>query len=149
MKKLTTLIFSLLAFAAGAAVVNPNNAGHVSLAWDKSPDDYRTNDVFYRIYAGTNAALATNTLASLTNAYAGTNLSLTLTNLAAGKWFFVGTAFQGGVESLPSNLVTYTIRTTPPTAPQNLGTIFFDTTIDLTNWTERGFFRVRLNLPSP
>lgn len=128
---------------------NPANPGNVSLAWDKSPDDFGTNSVFYRIYAGTNSGLATNLSKSLTNAYAGTNLSMTLTNLPPAKWYFVGTAFSGGVESLPSNMANYTINASLPAAPGGLGTVFIDTTVDLTgtNYTERGFFRFRITMP--
>lgn len=132
----------LLAYAA-----NPANLASVTLAWNASPDDYRTNNVFYCVYAGTNAALATDITKALTNAPAGTNLSVVMTNLAAGQWVFVATAKSGGLESGPSNPAYYTIRSTPPSPPAQLATVFLDASINMTNWTDLGFFRVRIVQP--
>ena len=145
------VLLATLSLAPLAKAANPLNPASVTLAWDKSVDDTNgpANPYFYRVYAGTNVALATNILSSLTNAYAGTNLSVTITNLAPAKWYFVATAFNGGVESDPSNVTSYTVRATKPAAPGGLGTIFVDTTIDLTgtNYTERGYFKFRITMP--
>ena len=149
LKLLTIGVISILGFFCASAA-NPTNRASVTLAWDASPEDNRTTtNYFYRVYAGTNAAIATNTLASLTNAYAGTNLSITITNLPPAQWFFVATVFHGGLESIPSNMASYTVRPTPPAPPGTIGTLFIDTMIDLTgsNYTERGYFKFRRSIP--
>ena len=144
MKAFTTICLLLFCLVGKAA--NLTNLATVTLVWDASPEDYRTNNAFYRVYAGTNFGVSTDLSLALTNAYAGTNLSVTLTNLAPGTWTFVATAFSGGLESVPSNPAVYTIRATPPGAPGRMATVFLDTTINMTDWTERGFFRARIGI---
>src|SRR2546430_6708204 len=83
----------------------------VTLAWDPSPDG---NVAGYVLYYGVIGGNLTN---SLDAAYQTTG---TVSNLVAGttEFFFV-TAYNGQrVESLPSNLITYTVpgvNNTPPT----------------------------------
>lgn len=148
-KLLTIGVISILGFFCALAA-NPTNRASVTLAWDASPEDNRsTTNYTYRVYAGTNAGIATNTFNSLTNAYAGTNLSIAITNLMPAQWFFVATVFNGALESLPSNMTSYTVRSNPPAPPGTIGTLFVDTMIDLTgsNYTERGYFKFRISIP--
>jgi hypothetical protein len=120
-----------------AKAANQTNAGNVKLAWDASADDYRTNGVTYSL-------TASNAIAGVTNIAVGTNLTASITNLDAGRWVFFATAKQGGIESLPSNLVYYDVPTTRPTAPGQNRILFLDSTLDFVNWYPFAGFRLRL-----
>src|SRR6266496_2775446 len=90
---------------------SPARAGsNVTLAWDPSPD---TSVVGYIVYYGLAGGSSTNSLD------AAGQTTATVSNLTAGaNEFFYVTAYNSQrVESLPSNLVNYTIpaANTPPT----------------------------------
>jgi len=76
-------------------------AASVTLAWSPSPDATVTG---YRLYYGDTSGTVTNRLD------VGAVLTGTVTNLVAGtNYFFYATAYDGfGVESEPSNTITYT-----------------------------------------
>ena len=104
----TALLTSLLLLAFTAA------AKDVTFAWDASPTTGITN---YVIYASTNNFGAGTTLKQ----NAGTSLTTTLTNVTPGvKWWFYVTAGMDGFESVPSNVVTFTV----PHGPALLRVIF-------------------------
>lgn len=90
------VVVSLLVLLAGAA-----QATSVTLAWSASPDASVTG---YRIYYGATAGGTTNRVE------VGPALTCTVSNLVAGtNYFFFATAYDGlGVESEPSNTITYT-----------------------------------------
>lgn len=116
---------------------NLTNAGNVTLAWDASADDYKTNGVTYSLNAS-------NVTAGITNIFVGTNLSASLTNMNAGRWTFYAFAHQGGISSLPSNVTIYDVPATRPTAPGQNRILFLDSTLDLQTWTPFAGFRLRL-----
>ena len=119
------------------ALVSMARGQSVTLAWDASPDDSPTNRLFYRLYAGTNGAVA------LTNLNVGTNLSATVDRLTPGMWRFWATAVtSNGVESLPSNLVIQQV----PATPLLMRTITLQYAFALTNggFQDVGFFRLKL-----
>lgn len=82
----------------------------VTLAWSPSPDGSVTG---YALYYGRTFVAPTNRLD------VGAGLTATVTNLEPGlTYFFYATAYDStGVESEPSNLITYTLG---PTAPSQL-----------------------------
>lgn len=136
---LALLLFLVLFLGSCAPVkaANLTNAGNVKLAWDASPGDYQTNGVTYSL-------TASNVTAGVTNIAVGTNLTASITNLDAGRWTFYALAHQGGISSLPSNLVYYDVPATRPTAPGQNRILFLDSTLDLVNWQPFAGFRLRL-----
>lgn len=122
----------------------------VTLEWDKSPDAWVSG---YNIYAGTNSFYGTNGVAlPLTNyvvkVNCGTNTLCTLSNLLSGTFYFVATAYVAdNQESLPSNEVIYTVPKSPE-SPGSLRTVIiqYSTAINTTNWSDVGFFRVKIGL---
>jgi hypothetical protein len=109
----------------------------VRLAWDPSPSPGVTN---YVLYASTNELSATNLMTATTNLPCGTNLTATVTDLSAGNWWFVATAWAGGVESLPSNVLQVQV----PTPPANMRTVVLQYSGTLSNFYDVGFFKLRL-----
>lgn len=93
-RNITPVVVSLLLWLAGAA-----QAANVSLAWDASPDATVTG---YRIYCSSSNGTVTIDV--------GAVLTCTVSNLVGGVTYsFYATAYDAfGVESEPSNTVTYT-----------------------------------------
>lgn len=138
------LCLSALLLAPLALAANLTNQASVTLAWDRSADDFITNGISYRVYA-TNIAFS----ASATNMTAGTNVAVTFTNLAAGNWKFYAVAVQANLESLPSNIIFYTVPTNAPAPPGKFATVYLENSMILTvtNWSDLGFFRARIYIP--
>jgi hypothetical protein len=93
----------------------PDPSQRVTLAWTASPD---STVVGYNIYYGPVAATVTNKL------NVGLTLTTTITNLQSAKtYFFFATSYNAsGVESDPSNVLTYTTpnaTTNNPPPPTN------------------------------
>jgi hypothetical protein len=132
-------------FTLTASAANLTNLAYITLGWDRSPDDRLTNGITYRVYSGTN--LTAGSINVLTNVFAGTNTSVSITNLPPATWFFHATAFQGGMESLPSNIASVTVPATRPRPPGNFATMFLEMTLDLTNYSDVGFFRAKIYIP--
>lgn len=102
MKKLVAILMTL-AFVVKMLAV--------TLAWDASPD---ANVNGYAIYYGTNSGNWT-TRVDVGNV---TNCTITLPVGSNVTYFFVATAYTPeGVESLPSNEVSYMPPDTPPYRP--------------------------------
>lgn len=123
MKKpiLLILILSITAFVSLA------QSAQVTLAWDASPTPGVTN---YVVYASQSASMTSPIVTS-----AGTNLTGTVTIAMGTQWYFRATAQKGGLESLPSNQVSY-IAPTSPSPPGNVRLTFVfppGTTVTSTN----------------
>ena len=98
-RRLSTLC-AILVLAASSSLAQAGQS--ISLAWDASPD---ANVVGYILYYGVLGGISTNSLDVANQPMA------TVSNLNAGttEFFFV-TAYNAlRVESLPSNLITYTV----------------------------------------
>lgn len=122
-------------------VLEPARAGEVTLAWDASPSPGVTN---YVLYAHTNALSATNLASALVKVNAGTNLTALVENLRPpATWYFVATAVAGGVQSDPSNQLIVQV----PVAPANQRVLAVQFGVTLTNFTDTGFFRLRIPAP--
>jgi hypothetical protein len=82
-------------------------ASAVTLAWQASPDATVTG---YKLYYGVASGVYTNSV------NVGTNLTCRLTNLVLGvTYYFVVTAYNAaGLESLPSNEVSWFARLAAP-----------------------------------
>lgn len=89
----------LVAFAALLAIHSSTRAAEVTLEWDPAP-----NAAGYRVYYGTAPGSYTQ------SNDAGASTTLTVTGLEQGKtYFFAARAYtESGVESPPSNEVSYT-----------------------------------------
>lgn len=124
------------------AVAISASAGELTLAWDASPSATNWPGLTYRLYAGTHAQPAlTNALVRLD---AGTNLTAHLADLRPGRWWFAATALADGAESEPSNIVWADV----PVPPAALRVLVVEASLCLTtNWTDAGFFRLRLTRP--
>lgn len=121
-------------------LVRSVQAGDVHLAWDASP----TPGVTYTLYAHTNSMGATNLTSALVKVNAGTNLTALVENLRPpATWYFVATAVLGGIQSDPSNQVVVQV----PPAPANARTLVVQYGITITNFTDTGFFRLRIPAP--
>lgn len=136
------LTFLVCALCGTAFAANPVNLGNGTFGWDRSPDDFLTNGVVYRLYAGTN--VTGGIINGLTNAYTGTNISVTLTNIAPGTWYFATTAVQGGIESDFSNVLPYFVPALKPRPPGKMFMIYTQATLNFTNWIDMGAFRAVL-----
>lgn len=107
------LLLAALSWATGAA------AQSVSLGWNASSSSGVTG---YNVHYG----LASGTYTQVSNA--GNNLTATISSLTAGQtYFFAVTAYNGaGLESAPSNEVSYTASATSPPAPITVGASLFN-----------------------
>lgn len=104
MKKILPLLLLVLLLVQALADQS------VSLAWDKAAS--HTN-VIFKIRAGR----ASGSYSVFWNA--GTATTLTTPPLAPGLWFFVATAENpAGLESDPSNQISYTVPGVPDPEPQ-------------------------------
>ena len=103
----------------------------VGLAWDPSPDTSVV--VGYAIYYGTNSG----SYQDRVDVGAQTNCTITVTTNGA-TYFFVATAYTiDGVESLPSNEVSYTpswSNTNPPAITWKPSATFGDVTVSGAVW---------------
>lgn len=134
MKPLWSLVFGVWSLV-------PAFAGDVSLAWDASPSPSVTS---YVLYAHTNSLSATNLASATVRVNAGTNLTALVENLRPpATWYFVCTAVAGGVQSDPSNQLI--VQVPQPPANERLVAVQFGVTI--TNFTDTGFFRLRIPAP--
>jgi len=107
----------------------------VTLAWDPSPDDRVSGYAIRHGLQSSNYNMRVD-VGNITQA--------TITNLTSGiTYFFVATAYTtDGLESLPSNEVSYTVPTGPPPKITYLGT-------RLEWWTNMAFItRQNFNLKS-
>lgn len=111
-------------------------AGQANLAWNPSPTPGVTN---YVLNASPGAAFL---LPALVRVNTKTNLSASVDFATNGVWSFWVTAQKDGIESDPSNVLTIEV----PRPATNLRTLVLEASIDLsgTNWTDAGFFRLRL-----
>jgi len=114
----------------------------VKLAWDPSPSPGIAG---YTLYAHTNSLATGTNLATAPVRVQTTNLTVTVqfTN-AAPRWYFVATATStNGLESVPSN----ELIVQSPMPPANMRTLALEyiPQITGTNWSDVGFFRIRLN----
>ena len=116
MKKLLALLLSILATGISSA-----SADSVTLAWDAST----TPGVTYRVYANGASVLNTSGLTGTVTVNVTTD-------------FYV-TAVLNGVESVPSNHVTYTLVPKPPT---NLRAIPVTTSRIDTSWDASSYATV-------
>jgi hypothetical protein len=108
----------LFLVAAALLIARYSPAQTLSLTWDASPD---TTVAGYRVYYGTESGVYPSQVD------AGTNTSTIITGLAErGTYYFVVTAYTAdGLESLPSNEVSYFVpflgpATAPPSQPPTL-----------------------------
>ena len=118
-------------------------AGSVTLAWDASPSPGVSN---YVLYAHTNSlSSGTNLNAALVKVNAGTNLTASVAGLnPPATWYFVATAQAGGIQSDPSNQLIVQVPANPTNA-RVLAVQYAD--LNITNWTDVGFFRLRIPAP--
>lgn len=112
-------------------------AADVRLGWNPSPTPGVTN---YTLYASTNALSATNLQSATVKVNVGTNITVTLTDIAPGLWWLTVTAGKDGIISDPSNILLVDV----PSAPINLRTVLVQASINLTNWVDVGFFKLKL-----
>jgi hypothetical protein len=109
----------------------------VPLGWNPSPTEYAT----YVLYAHTNAITATNLNTALVRVNVGTNTMVTVYDLAGGHWYFAVTAALGVVESRPTEALPVEV----PEEPEGgMRLIAIQHSINLTNWVDVGFFRLRI-----
>ena len=148
LKALAGIVLLLCALVVSHAASLTNKASF-TLGWDRSPSDYLTNYVTYKVYGGTNF-VGTN-LTVITNFSAGTNLSVTITNIAPGKWTFYATASQLGMESLPSPTLSVTVPSNAPSPPGTFVMVYLENEniLTVTNWSDLGLFRARIYIPPP
>jgi len=124
-------------FGLAGTLALPAQGQNVALAWNPSPT---TNLVTYKLYASTNALIATNLGAATTNVACGTNLTCTVTPAIAGDWWFAVTAVDtNGIESLPSNILPVEV----PAAPGNLRTVIVQYSYTLTNFVDAVYLKFR------
>lgn len=119
-------------------------AADLTLAWDASA----TPGCTYLLYAHTNAVGITNLTATGTavRVNAGTNLSAQVEGLTGpARWYFVATANLGGIQSDPSNMLIVDV----PAAAKNMRTIAVQYSVTVTNFSDVGFFRLRIPAPAP
>lgn len=117
-------------------------ASDVHLAWDPSPSG--SNVTNYLILAHTNSSVGMRTNSVRVNA--GTNTSALVEGMAGGMtWYFVCVAQAGGLTSDNSNMV---IAQTP-LPPPNMRTVVVQYVATLTNFSDVGFFRLRIPAPTP
>jgi len=133
------LMFALVILALPAKGANLTNLGNVTLGWDRSPDDFLTNGVSYKILASTNANFS-----GASVAWTGTNTICTLTNIAPAVWYYEAMANQGGIDSDPSNVVVFYVPALKPRPPGKMFMVHLESTLDFTNWSDMGNFRAVL-----
>lgn len=108
-------------------------AGDIQLAWDPSPD---TGVQAYILYASTN-----NFQTVATNVNVGTNLTAKIIDLPPGTWYFAATALgTNQLESSYSNFVIADVHN----PPNNLRVVVLQYSTTITNFTDAGFFKVRI-----
>lgn len=114
-------------------------AGEVRLAWDASATTNVTN---YLILAHTNNSVGMRTNSVRVNA--GTNTTALVEGMKDGTtWYFVCVAQAGGLTSENSNMV---IAQTP-LPPASMRTVAVQYGATLTNFSDVGFFRLRIPAP--
>jgi hypothetical protein len=101
------LILLLLACCALSAASAQQTTTQVKLAWSAV-----TGSTNYTLYYGQSASF-TNNLTTSNRLNAGTNLTATATVGLGTQWFFVATDSIGGLESPPSNMVSYLAPSLP------------------------------------
>ncbi len=105
---------ALVAMLWGLRVAVACAEGDVSLVWLPSPSSQTAG---YALYYGS-ASEFYNWRVDV-----GTNTSATITNLPGGLTYFVVVTYDGdGVESLPSNEISYLVPNTPPVLDSTLAT---------------------------
>jgi hypothetical protein len=123
-------------------------AADVPLLWTASPSPEVTG---YVLYASTNQITTTNFHSATVRVPLTNTVTATLGAIMPGTWWFTVTAVTGtmehGLESDPSNILVATVAK----PPANLRTMILEYSNTLTNWTESGFFRVKVsgNPPTP
>lgn len=126
-----TILFLLMLLGVSA------HAANLQISWDASPTPGVTN---YTLYAHTNTLTATNLAGAVVKVNVGTNLSVAVLGLPSGQWKFVVTATKSGLESDPS----VTLPVEVPVPPPNLRTVIIEWSTNLTNWTDLGFFKLKI-----
>lgn len=126
-------ILILLLMAALAAF-----AQNARVAWDKSVTAGVSN---YVLYVATNSLSATNLAAAAARLNVGTNLTASIEAMNPGTYWLAVTAQKAGIESLPSNILVISV----PQPPANMRTVVVQFSATLTNFTDLGFFRIRLD----
>lgn len=115
-------------------------AGRGNFAWTPSPS---TGAVTYVLYAHTNSLVEATLPAAAVRAQTGTNLAAAILFTNAGRWYLRVTARLDKIESEPSHELVVVV----PAGPGSIGTVVIEHTLDVpgTNWTDVGFFRLRIN----
>lgn len=116
----------------------PAFAQNARVAWDKSSTPGISN---YVLYGATNAISATNLATAAFRLNVGTNLTASIEAMNPGTYWLAVTAQKAGIESLPSNILVMSV----PQPPANMRTVVVQFSATLTNFTDFGFFRVRLD----
>lgn len=105
MKTIRILLLTVVALCATSAFSQTVNVDTVTFAWNPST---ATNITNYRLYFGK----STNVWTHFKDA--GNALQTTVGITEFGRWFFIATARDTeGLESLPSNMVTYDVKNAP------------------------------------
>jgi hypothetical protein len=112
-KRAATFCASILLLFATLAVAHARN---VTLAWDPNTEPDLAG---YRVYYGTESGVYSNTLD------VGNATQVTISNLTTGiAYYFVVTAYNTlGIESLPSEQVSFFLEENPPPPPPSIPTI--------------------------
>jgi hypothetical protein len=133
--------------AASFVLTNHASGQQISLAWSPSPG---TNVAGYYIYASTN--VITDPLTNAIRSDVGNLTKGTVDLSGPGTWHFAasayaystnvlnGTNYTSKVESALSNQVI--VEVPPP--PPNMRTLVLQFGTTVTNWTDAGFFRIRI-----
>lgn len=137
-----TLLLFLLAIA------NASAAGQsLRFTWDASTS--RTNmPISYKLYAHTNDFTFDNRTNATVKVNAGTNLTVAVTDITPGTWTFKVSAYNT-TNLIESDLSLPLVATLPVYPAANLRLIVEAIpTINLTtNWTDVGFFKLRVEKP--
>lgn len=131
MKANLTLWFSLVCLGAWA------QAAPIQFAWDASVTLGVTN---YVLFASTNTLTTSTTSNAPVKLNLGTNTTCWVEGMTNGVWNFAVASVKNGVQSDLSNVVTVEV----PKAPANMRTVYLQYGPTVTNFSDTGFFRVRI-----
>lgn len=104
MKNITTLILAFTLLIGNAFGAVESEANSVTLGWDANSE---TDLVGYRVYFSKNASEWTHAKD------VGLVTQATVSLPSSGTWFFIVTAKNAELESLPSEVVSYTTPSRP------------------------------------
>lgn len=112
-------------------------ATDASLAWSPSPTPGSTNYVLYASTNGLDYVTRSNALAKVN---VGLQNKITLYDIAPGIWTFAVTCQKDGLESSFCTPLVVEV----PQPPVGLRTVVIENTINLTNWNNVGYFRLKI-----